>query len=249
MVSHGHDAVVRRVLGDLHAELADEPHEFVLTLNANESGAFVADLPPSLRSRLRIIRNAQPRGFGANHNAALRTCDADFILIADPDLALSSPIFAGLERTLSLSDAGIAAPVAIAPDGTAEDNGRSLVTPGQLFRRQLAGRRRDQCPVDQGDVEVDWLAGLCLAMRTETFRRLGGFDERYYMYCEDVDLCVRARLLGLRILLLSDLRVVHAARRRTLRDLRHLIWHTSSLLRLWRSPAYRAAKSNRATRC
>lgn len=242
VVSHGHGATVARVLGDLHAQLASTPHEFILTLNAGEDAAFVSGLPQTLRSRLQIIRNARTRGFGANHNAALRDRNADFILIADPDLSAPEPIFAGIEAALAEPRTGIVAPVAITTAGVPEDNGRSVVTPLGLIRRRFGGRHRDRCAIGQGAVEVDWLAGLCLAMRAETFARLGGFDEHYYMYCEDVDLSLRARALDLDVLLLSDLRVVHPAHRRTLRSLQHLRWHVASLLRLWRSPAYRALR-------
>lgn len=240
VVSHGHGASVARVLGDLHAQLASTSHEFILTLNAGEDAAFVSGLPEGLRARLRVIRNSRARGFGANHNAALRDRAADFVLIADPDLAVPHAIFADIEAALADPRTGIVAPLAVTTAGIPEDNGRRIVTPLNLIRRRLGGHHRDRCMAGQGAVEVDWLAGLCLAMRGETFARLGGFDEGYYMYCEDVDLSLRARALKLNIRLLSNLSVVHPAHRRTLRDLRHLRWHVASLLRLWRSPAYRA---------
>src|SRR5690606_10877227 len=97
------------------------PHEFILTLNAGEDDAFVSDLPASLRARLQVIRNSAARGFGTNHNAALRNRDADFVLIADPDLAVPEPIFAGLQAALMKPRSGIVAPLAITPAGVPED--------------------------------------------------------------------------------------------------------------------------------
>ena len=76
-----------------------------------------------------------------------------------------------------------------------------------------------------------------MAFRADVFAGLGGFDERYFMYCEDVDICLRAQLAGYR-LERADAKVVHHTQRRTLKSLRHLTWHVRSLLRLWRSPAY-----------
>lgn len=242
VVSHGHGASVARVLGDLHAQLASTSHEFILTLNAGEDAAFVSGLPEGLRARLQVIRNSRARGFGANHNAALRDRAADFVLIADPDLAVPHAIFADIEAALADPRTGIVAPLAVTTAGIPEDNGRRIVTPLNLIRRRLGGHHHDRCTAGQGAVEVDWLAGLCLAMRGETFRQLRGFDERYHLYCEDVDLCLRARALGRRVLLLSDLRIVHPARRNTFRSAQHLRWHLASLLRLWTSPAYRQAR-------
>lgn len=239
IVSHGHGAGVSRALSDLHRQLEGTAHRFVLTLNAGEDEGFVAGLPPSIRTRLDLVRNATPRGFGANHNAALRGRDCDFVLAADPDLAAPEPIFELIEGHLSDPRCGIVSPLAQTPDGRAEDNGRALVTPERLLRRYLRGRHRDAALATPGTVEVDWLAGLFMAMRADTFERLGGFDEGYYLYCEDVDLCLRARHAGLSVRLLCDTRITHAANRSTLKNLHHLRWHVGSLIRLWRSPAYR----------
>jgi N-acetylglucosaminyl-diphospho-decaprenol L-rhamnosyltransferase len=242
VISHGHGAGVARVLEDIHAQLGAALGRLVLTLNAGEDAGFVDRLPDALRARLELRRNDRPRGFGANHNAALHASDTEFVLMADPDLALPQPVFAALESALADPRVGIVAPRAMTPDGRAEDNGRRLVTPAALLHRSLFGHRRDSASLPrEGTADVDWLAGLCLAMRAETFRRLGGFDEGYHLYCEDVDLCLRARAAGLSVRLLCDLQVTHPARRASRRRLQHLRWHVASLLRLWRSPVYRAA--------
>jgi N-acetylglucosaminyl-diphospho-decaprenol L-rhamnosyltransferase len=246
VVSHGHGASVARVICDLHAQLGEIPHRFVLTLNAGEDPAFVEQLPGSARSRLRVIANARPRGFGANHNAALCDAQSDFVLVADPDLTVEQPVFAILEGALSEPRCGIVAPLAQTPEGAAEDNGRALVTPARLLRRRLLGRHRDVPAQREGRSEVDWLAGLFLAMRGETFRILGGFDERYHLYCEDVDICLRARQLGLSVELLCGLSVTHRANRDSLRKPQHFLWHVQSLVRLWRSPVYREARRLRS---
>jgi len=246
IVSHGHGAGVTRVITDIHRALGAVPHRFVLTLNAGEDAAFVEALPDSVRARLRLIVNARPRGFGANHNAALRDADSDFVVAADPDLAIDHPIFGALDAALSDPRCGIVAPLAETPEGVVEDNGRALVTPARLLRRRMLGRGREAPRETDGRIDVDWLAGLFLAMRTETFRTLGGFDERYYLYCEDVDLCLRARQHGLSVALLCGLRITHRAKRASLREPRHFLWHVQSLLRLWCSPVYREARRPRS---
>lgn len=241
IVSHGHGASAGRALLDIHTQLGDADHDLTLTLNAGEPADFLDNLPVSLRNRLCVIRNRQPRGFGANHNAALRDTEADFVLIADPDLTIQAPVFDQIASILRQQDCGVVSPLAVCPSGLPEDNGRPVVTPSRLLKRLWSGRDADRCQAGRGTIEVDWLAGLFLAMRAETFARLGGFDERYHLYCEDIDLCLRARAQGLRVLLLTDLQITHPARRRTLKNLRHLIWHISSMLMLWRSAAYRSA--------
>jgi GT2 family glycosyltransferase len=80
---------------------------------------------------------------------------------------------------------------------------------------------------------------MFLAIRSEAFEAIGGFDERYHLYCEDVDLCARLRLAGWQLRQARDAVVVHDARRASRRSLRHLGWHLASMTRLWRSDAWR----------
>ncbi|HEY1075270.1 MAG TPA: glycosyltransferase [Fontimonas sp.] len=244
VISHGHGARILRCVEDIHRWLSGIPHAFVLTFNAGEDVGFLDRLPEALRANIRVIRNSSPRGFAANHNAALRGARSRFVLAADPDLSIEQDIFSALHDELARPERGIVAPLAYTSAGRPDDNGRRLATPRAVLLRAVAGRSRDLPPAGYTTArEVDWLAGLFLALRAETFEALGGFDERYFMYCEDVDICLRARQLGLTILQRCDLRVTHDANRRTLKRPRHLSWHVASLLRLWRSPAYRAARS------
>ena len=85
--------------------------------------------------------------------------------------------------------------------------------------------------------QADWVNGACMVWRTEAFAALGGFDERYFMYCEDTDICLRLQLAGCRMRS-APVTVVHDARRHTGRNWRHLRWHMTSMWRLWCSAAF-----------
>jgi N-acetylglucosaminyl-diphospho-decaprenol L-rhamnosyltransferase len=88
---------------------------------------------------------------------------------------------------------------------------------------------------------VDWISGAFMMFKSSAFRKLGGFDERYFMYCEDVDICLRLQLAGYK-LVRADATVTHHTQRRTLKNLQHLVWHVRSLLRLWNSAPYKQYK-------
>ena len=92
----------------------------------------------------------------------------------------------------------------------------------------------------QRESQVDWVNAACLVLPQPVWQALKGFDEAYFMYCEDVDLCLRLRRSGWE-LSRAAVRVVHAGQRASHRRWDHLYWHVTSLLRLWRSPAYRWA--------
>ncbi len=240
IVSHGHGRTVLGIIQDVHAQLKGQPHRIILTQNIPEPESILYALPAGLREHLSVRCNTRPAGFGANHNAALLGVDAEFVLMADPELRLDQAIFAPLETHLRQTGSGIVSPRAKTPQGRLEDNGRPLFTPGRLLKRYMLGRRFDSRRMIRRYTDrVDWLAGLFLAMRQPVFEQLNGFDPGYFMYCEDIDICLRAQQLGLSCELLNDLEIIHPPRRGTFRSLRHLTWHLRSLLRLWRSQAYR----------
>lgn len=235
MVSHGHVRAVRSLLAQLARLLDPDRFEILLTLNAGEDPSAFQGLWPG---RLVVVRNPRARGFGANHNAALRQGRGRWVAALDPDLQLSASPFDALASALVAPDCGVVAPPVLDPDGTPADHARPVPTPSRLLGRHLRQRKAQAESVSEPR-QVDWIAGLFMAMRCETFERLGGFDERFHMYCEDVDLCLRSWHLGLAVRVVPAVPVIHPAQRRSLRHPRHFLWHCHSLMRLWRSPSYR----------
>lgn len=233
IVSHGHGALVQRLLQQLADMSAASIARVVVTHNVPE---------PALRApaggwpfELEIVCNAAPRGFGANHNHALRGAAEPFVCVLNPDvelLAAQEP-FAALVRAAAAPGVGCAYALQLDAAGRVQDCEREIPSPSALWRRRVL--RRPQRA-------VDWVNAACMVLPLAAWRGVGGFDESYFMYCEDVDLCLRLRLGGLR-LQRAPARVVHAGQRASSRRWRHLAWHVRSLLRLWRSEVYRRARS------
>lgn len=232
IVSHRQAELVSLLLGDLARDDRAEVSRILVTRNVAESPPVV---PEALASRTRLIDNAVPKGFGANHNAAFAHCATPYFAILNPDLRCPVDPFVPLQRRFgapSSGRVGMLAPTIVAPDGRREDAARRLITPWQLLRRRLLGRGREAVQ------HPDWLAGMFLLVRSETFRAMSGFDERYFMYCEDVDFSARMRLAGWGFEVDPTVEVVHDARRATGASPRHFAWHMTSLLRLWSSSAF-----------
>ena len=79
-------------------------------------------------------------------------------------------------------------------------------------------------------------------MRSETYRVLNGFDEKYRLYFEDVDFCARAQLAGLKILVDTNIRIQHDAHHASRKNLIYLFWHIQSAFRFFTSPVYKKIK-------
>ena len=228
IVSHGHGLMVADLLGDLAR--IDSPHvvEVLLTLNVPEPTGFE---PPSLPVPLRIMENPAPRGFGANHNAAFARSTGSRFAILNPDLRLDADPFGGLLAALEAPGMALAAPRVVDAAGTTAPSGRRLYTPLEIVSRLW----RSTAVTD----DPEWLAGMFMLVRDDAFRRVGGFDERYFLYIEDVDLCTRLRVDGWRFAYVPEVPVHHAAQHASHRSLRHLRWHIASMLRYWASPGFR----------
>lgn len=236
IVSHGHIDGVARLLTDFRQYLALDRFELLLTLNIDEPTQRIERLWPG---RLTIIRNLERKGFAANHNQALRRASGRYFAAVDPELRLHGNPFDRLQDVLRERDAGIATTLVFDEEGIIADNARALLSPRALMRRYLLRDRNTFSANLRQTIEVDWIAGLFMTMRAETFNALDGFDERYFLYCEDADLCLRAWNLGLRVCVVPAPVVTHIAQRQSLKRLRHLSWHCNSLIKLWGSPAYR----------
>ena len=230
VVSHGHDDCLPLLLGDIEV---------------GRCNVFVAEnlasskLQIQLRADLHFVRNESEVGFAENHNRLASLGDAEFIAILNPDLRIPVGVWETLLPYFDDPRVAIVAPRVYSPKGTVEDNARFMVTPLRFLRRVL---RYSDVELDYPDTtrpcEPDWVAGLFMLVRRSAFEELGGFDPGFRLYCEDVDLCIRAWLRGYKTLCVPGEGVIHAARRASRSNFTHFVWHLSSMFRLWRSPAW-----------
>jgi GT2 family glycosyltransferase len=232
IVSHRQAVLVANVLADLRA-YCKTPLQVVLTLNVEESLPFD---PTQFGFPVEIIRNKIIQGFAANHNAAFAHCRSDYYCVLNPDIRLAQDPFPALIEVLADATVGVAAPRVVNAEGGIEDSARQFPTPGSILKKALLGSSvavANRHSAGLALIYPDWVAGMCMLFRSETFRALNGFDEQYFLYYEDVDLCWRLHRQGLRVALVPAAQVVHQARRDSHRKPRYLIWHLSSMLRFF----------------
>lgn len=222
IVSHAHGAMVTHLLESVLA--CAEVGQVILTLNVPEELQLPND------ERLVVIRNLAPKGFGANHNSAFELCSQDFFCPLNPDIAFAQSPFGRLHSQLAQKSAALVAPLVLSPMGAVEDSVRYFPTMRSLFAKLLC-RADKRYVVKQGDSPFypEWVAGMFMLFRRDAFSCLGGFDEGFFLYYEDVDICVRAWQNGLPVMVCPDAVVIHDAQRDSHRNLRHLRWHLESM--------------------
>jgi N-acetylglucosaminyl-diphospho-decaprenol L-rhamnosyltransferase len=223
IVSHGHGQMVARLVDDLLG--CPEVSRIVVTQNIAEDVECPSD------SRLDIRGNAAQRGYGANHNAALPDATTPFVCVLNPDIRFQGNPFPALLRSFDDQSVALSAPKIVSPDGLTEDSARRFPTFSSLAAKAFGKDDGTYSDTTAGLFNPDWLAGMFLLMRREAFVKVGGFDEKFYLYYEDVDLCWRLRRAGYQIFQDRSVSVTHDARRESRRSLRFAKWHLTSMAR------------------
>lgn len=225
IVSHAHGAMVERLVEALLSRCADVS-EILVTRNVPEVHSVIVS------EQVKYIHNANPKGFGSNHNAAFAYSSAPFFCVMNPDVRLLEDPFPPLIESLARTTAALAAPVVYSSEGRVEDSIRRFPSFFSLLRKAVQGKGgeyvfRQSCR----ELYPEWVAGMFMLFTRDGYERLGGFDERFYLYYEDVDICTRAWMQGLKIVVNREAGVIHDAQRASHGNLRHFYWHVSSAAR------------------
>ena len=234
VVSHGQGVLVDRLLDDIAQLPRGTVARVLVTVNQPDD-----TWRPAIReiagTDLEVLRNSAPQGFGANHNLAFAHCSEPCFAVVNPDIRLTGDPFGALVSRLKEDPrCALAVPIQLDAGGHRESFARRLPTPFSVVARRLApsGTR------GAGQDRAQWVSGAFMLWRSAAFGRLGGFDAGYFLYCEDVDICLRLQLAGLRFAVVDSVCVVHDAQRSSRGSPRYLMQHVKSLFRLWASPVF-----------
>ena len=185
-----------------------------------------ADITDTLRLakalRARVVRLDRNAGYGAAANAGVAALPAacTAVLISNPDVTLTTETVSRLRDALFSDPAiGIVGPRILNADGSSYPSARAIpsIRTGAghaLFsrvwpRNPWTRRYHSDAFRSEENTDAGWLSGACLMLRRSTFDELGGFDEHYFMYFEDVDLGFRAGKRGLRNVYVPGAVVTH----------------------------------------
>mgnify|MGYP003347316807 CR=1 FL=1 len=207
LVNYNAGPELRRALQSVADEMSGHPWEAFVIDNASidGSGAIVSEFAPHAR----LITNQENVGFARGVNQGLRLASAPLVLLINPDCHLVAGAVASMTAVLNAyPSCAVVGPRILNPDGSVQGSARGdpdMLT--GLFGRttflrkvfpELAVSRRNVL-LDNGSgdsVAVDWLSGACMMARRDALEKIGGFDERYFLYWEDADLCRRLRAAG-----------------------------------------------------
>jgi N-acetylglucosaminyl-diphospho-decaprenol L-rhamnosyltransferase len=178
------------------------------------------DRGPDLSGPIEVLETGVNLGYGSGANRGVACCSGEFVLICNPDLVVEADSLKHLCEALSEDpDLAIVGPRVLELDGTRYPSARrfpsllegaghafaGLVAPGNAYTRRY--RMTDLST--ERTTRVDWVSGSCMLVRRQAFEELGGFDETYFMYGEDVDICWRAHRSGWGVAYVPAASVIH----------------------------------------
>jgi N-acetylglucosaminyl-diphospho-decaprenol L-rhamnosyltransferase len=192
-------------------------HDIVVVDNASTDStpAYVRERWP----RVRLIASESNLGFAQANNVGIRNTASELVLLVNPDTIVTATAVDRLVAIMdSRPDVAIVGPRVVDGTGRAELSFGAMISPWAELRQKLLvlgndrGLRIITDLVDRMTRRahlVDWVSGACLLIRRRDLDEVGGFDPRFFMYAEDVDLCAAVRARGRSVLFSADPQVIH----------------------------------------
>ena len=211
IVSYNTKRDLENCLRSLHAPPPAISHEIVVVDNASTDGS--AKAVRSQWPHVRVIALDTNTGFARANNEGVRRTVSELILLLNSDTVVPAGAVDRLVHALrELPGASIVGPRLVDEAGNPELSFGRMMGPVNELRQKtivrFAGRRRLVSMTSHPRL-VDWVSGACLLVRRRDAEAAGLFDERYFMYCEDVDFCATVRAKGGRVYFTPFAEVVH----------------------------------------
>jgi N-acetylglucosaminyl-diphospho-decaprenol L-rhamnosyltransferase len=218
VVNHNTGQYLSRCMDSIRASAGDLRLEVVAVDNASSDGS--AGPVAAGRPDVRLIANSDNRGFAHAANQGIAATSAPFVLLLNPDAEIVGGTLAALVKVArERPGAGAVGALVRNPDGSIQPSARRVPRLGEALGHAFLGpvwrgnpwtRSYTMAGWDRSsEREVEWVSGSAVLLRREALDEVGLFDESYFMYVEDVDLCTRLRRAGWAVVFSPELEVVH----------------------------------------
>jgi GT2 family glycosyltransferase len=186
-------------------------------------------VPIPLINKVNFIQNTKALGFSENHNNAFKFCTTEWFAVLNPDLRISEDPFPLLINCTNCTH-GVIAPIVQNSYGYIEDSVRYFPSFSGLIKRFL-NINNSIVPLSYiHPQKVDWVAGMFMLFPANSYKTIGGFDKKFFLYFEDVDICKRIWLSGGEVFCVSNVKIIHNAQRLSRKKLLYFLIHIKSLL-------------------
>jgi N-acetylglucosaminyl-diphospho-decaprenol L-rhamnosyltransferase len=212
IVNYKSKSFLRSLLNSVLNDLSGTDLQLEINILDNASGDDLQDIEQEFKQNVHVFTATKNSGFGGGHNFLARKTKARYILILNPDMIfIEANTAKRLLATLEKTSAAAVGPKLVTPKN--RNNKNLLEQPAHNLKQQLWDHGNYKIftrfhPLREM-TEVDWVSGAVFLVRREAFESVDGFDERFFMYYEDMDICYRLRLRDERIVYQPLVQVLH----------------------------------------
>ncbi|MDD5772642.1 MAG: glycosyltransferase family 2 protein [bacterium] len=213
--------LLKNCLESIFQNYSGNDYEVIVVDNNSNDGSI--EMLEKCFPRVKKIKNEYNAGFGKANNQAMAVCEGEYILILNPDIVIKK---GSLEKMLDFLEknesAGAAGAKLLNPDGTVQMKGFYRKFPSlmqillfksvlyKIFRHfeGISSRYFEYQDINNLH-EVDQIPGACILVKREVYKKIGGFDEEYFIWYEDVDWCYRMKKAGWKLYYLPEAEITH----------------------------------------
>jgi len=219
IVTHNHAEYIEECLRSCTQSLEFVDGEIIVVDNCSTDGTI--ELINKFENQVTIIHNTVRTGFSANNNQAIRRAQGEYVFILNPDTSFDPHVVKDLiESAKTIKNLGLLAPQLVYPNGNIQPSCRRFPTLGSFLVRRtplrlfykhskLNEKHLMYDHTKDGEFKADWVLGACMLVPMDVFDRIGLFDERYFLYVEDIDLCYRIHQANMDVVYTSRHQIVH----------------------------------------
>ena len=178
------------------------------------------------------VRNG---GFAYAMNEGLKVATGDVLIAMNPDVKLKSGLLGMIDYLISDASIGLIAPRIENVAGVVQDSYRDFITPIRFFKRHCTRLLHREERYDTNRIlQVDWVIGAFMMMTRKSYEAVGGFDDGYFLYCEDMDLCKRMHQCGYSVVYYPDATIEYEGTRSARHSWKYARIFMMSLFRYWK---------------
>lgn len=181
------------------------------------------------------VFNARNGGFAYAMNEGLKAATGDVLIAMNPDVKIKTGLMGMVNYLLSDASIGLIAPRIVSSNGVVQDSYRDFITPARFIKRHCTRLLHGEEKYDTDRVlKVDWVIGAFMMMTRKSYEAVGGFDDGYFLYCEDMDLCKRMRQCGYSVVYYPDATIEYEGTRSARHSWKYARIFMMSLFRYWK---------------
>ena len=184
---------------------------------------------------LKWVFNARNGGFAYAMNEGLKVSTGDILITMNPDVKIKVGLPEMVNYLISDASIGLIAPRIVSSKGIAQDSYRDFITPVRFIKRHCVRllHREGNCNTNRIS-QVDWVIGAFMVMTKVSYEVVGGFDDDYFLYCEDMDLCKRMHRCGYSVVYYPDATIEYEGTRSARHSWKYARIFMMSLFRYWK---------------